>query len=117
MGYTAPHGDCYVSADWYNHCCQRNPPSTEPGTDYACAYGSQVKAAGKGRISDLKSSASNATGRYVTIDLDDGRRVRYLHLSAIYVSVGNRVSAGSIVAASGASGYGSDWYYGSHDHT
>lgn len=117
MGYRSPHGeDMYVSCSQPCHI-DRNPPSSEPGTDYGCAYGSAVYAADPGRISDLKSSNSSATGRYVTLDLDDGRRVRYLHLSRITVSVGNRVSRGQKIAESGASGYGSDWYYGAHDHT
>ena len=117
MGYHAPHGESmYVSC---SHGCHqdRNPPSSEPGTDYGCAYGSAVAAAGPGRISDRKDSNSNATGRYVTLDLDDGRRVRYLHLSRATVSIGTRVGRGQKIAESGASGYGSDWYYGAHDHT
>jgi murein DD-endopeptidase MepM/ murein hydrolase activator NlpD len=115
MPYALPTPTSYVSC---SHQCHqdRNPPSTEPGTDYGCGYGSNVYAPEAGRVSDLKSSNSNATGRYVTIDLDDGRRTRTLHLSSINVSVGQRVTRGQLVAKSGASGYGDDWYYGPHAH-
>jgi murein DD-endopeptidase MepM/ murein hydrolase activator NlpD len=115
MGYALPTSTSYVSCSWQCHK-DRNPPSSEPGTDYGCAYGSTVYAAEAGRISDLKTSNSNATGRYVTIDLDDGRRVRTLHMSSISVSVGQRVTRGQAVGKSGASGYGDDWYYGPHAH-
>lgn len=116
MGYTFPVGDIYVPADWFNHCCERTPPSSEPGTDYASGYGTPVAAPAAGTVIDVKTTSSSATGRYVTIAFDDGRTDRQLHLSAVYVQIGYRVTAGAIVAASGASGYGSDWYYGSHLH-
>ncbi len=115
MGYALPTPTSYVSCSWQCHR-DRNPPSTEPGTDYGCGYGSNVYAADAGRISDLKTSNSNATGRYVTIDLNDGRRVRTLHMSSISVSVGQTVTRGQLIGKSGASGYGDDWYYGPHAH-
>ena len=54
---------------------------------------------------------ASATGRYITLDLDDGRRVRYLHLSR-YANAfgGSRVGRGQIIAYSGASGYGSEYF-------
>lgn len=116
MGYNLPTNTDYVSASWYNHCCERNPPSTEPGTDYGSAYGSPLYAVGTGTVVDLKTSNSNATGRFLTIDLDDGRRTRSLHLSEIWVSVGQRVTQGQQIGKTGASGYGSDWGYGAHVH-
>lgn len=115
MGYALPTPTSYVSCSWQCHR-DRNPPSTEPGTDYGSGYGSNVYAADNGKVSDLKTSNSNATGRYCTIDLDDGRRVRTLHMSSISVSVGQRVTRGQLIGKSGASGYGDDWYYGPHAH-
>jgi hypothetical protein len=79
-------------------------------------YGSPLYAVGNGVIVDKKTTNSNATGRYVTIDLDDGRRTRSLHLSEIWVNVGDRVSRGQQIGKTGASGYGSDWGYGAHVH-
>jgi murein DD-endopeptidase MepM/ murein hydrolase activator NlpD len=115
MGYAYPVGDIYVSADWANHK-NRTPPSSEPGTDYASSSGTTVDSPGAGTIEDVKSSNSSATGRYVTVSLDDGRTARALHLSSTSVSKGQRVSKGQKIGVSGASGYGSDWYYGSHLH-
>lgn len=115
MSYVLPTPTDFVSCSWQCHR-DRNPPSTEPGTDYGCGYGSAVYAAGNGTISDLKTSNSNATGRYCTIDLDDGRRTRTLHMAEIWVGVGQRVNQGQQIGLSGASGYGDDWYYGPHAH-
>lgn len=95
----------------------RNPPSSEPGTDYACAYGTPIQAAEAGTVVDLSHSNGGGTGRFLTIDLDDGRRVRYLHLSEVWLGGGARVGRGSVVGLSGASGWGSDWGYGAHVHT
>jgi hypothetical protein len=115
MGYNLPTNTAFVSCSQPCHI-DRNPPSSEPGTDYGSAYGSPLYAPGNGVVADLKSSNSNATGRYLTIDMDDGRRTRSLHLAEIWVGVGNRVSAGQQVGLTGASGYGSDWGYGAHVH-
>jgi len=116
MGYNLPSNTDYVSADHYNHCCERNPPSSEPGTDYGSAYGSPLYAPATGRVADLNHSNANATGRYLAIDFDDGRRGRSLHLSEVWVNVGDRVSQGQQVGKTGASGFGSDWGYGAHVH-
>ena len=116
MGYQRPCGDVYIPSSWADHK-NRNPPSSEPGTDYAVPVGTPVQCAGNGRVIDRKTSNSYATGRYVAVQLDDGRTVRYLHLHTVNVSVGARVGRGTVLAASGASGNGSDWYYGAHVHT
>ena len=116
MGYQRPCGDVYIPSSWQDHK-DRNPPSSEPGTDYAVPAGTPVHAAEAGRVIDRKTSNSYATGRYVAVELDDGRTVRYLHLQSISVDVGARVARGDVLAASGASGNGSDWYYGAHVHT
>jgi murein DD-endopeptidase MepM/ murein hydrolase activator NlpD len=115
MGYALPTNTDYISASWQDHR-NRNPPSSEPGTDYASAYGSPLYAPGNGTVVDLKTSNGSATGRFLTIDMDDGRRTRSLHLAEIWVNVGNRVSAGQQVGITGASGHGSDWGYGAHVH-
>jgi murein DD-endopeptidase MepM/ murein hydrolase activator NlpD len=73
-------------------------------------------ASGNGIVEDAKSSNGSATGRYVAVQLDDGRTTRSLHMSSVSVSTGQRVSKGQALGKSGASGYGSDWYYGAHLH-
>ena len=115
MGYALPTNTDYVSCSWQCHK-NRNPPSSEPGTDYASAYGSPLYAPATGRVADRQTSNANATGRFLTIDADDGRRLRSLHLAEIWVNVGDRVTQGQQVGKTGASGYGSDWGYGAHVH-
>jgi murein DD-endopeptidase len=99
-----------MSTYWaHNH---REPPSSEAGVDYYCPIGTPIRAAGPGRIVEIGGGTLPATGRFVTIDLDDGRRVRYLHLSRWVSGMGinARVSKGQTVGYSGASGYGSEFF-------
>ena len=113
-GYLRPTS-APISDSWQGHK-NRTPPSQEPGTDYACAYGTNLVAPAAGRIVVVQTSTSGATGRFLTIDLDDGRRVRWLHLSAVLVTVGARVTAGQAIARSGASAWGKEWGVGAHVH-
>jgi murein DD-endopeptidase MepM/ murein hydrolase activator NlpD len=115
MPYVLPTNTDYVSCSWQCHR-DRPTPSSEPGTDYACGYGSPIYAPGNGTVVDVNHSNGGGTGRYCAIDMDDGRRTRALHMSEIWVSNGQRVSAGQQIGLSGASGYGDDWYYGPHLH-
>ncbi|HEY5786982.1 MAG TPA: M23 family metallopeptidase [Microlunatus sp.] len=115
MGYTTP-ADVGISSSWADHK-YRNPPSVEPGTDYATAYGTAIRMAGSGVVSDVNYSTGGGTGRYVKINLDDGRAVRYLHLKKIVCVPGQRLAQGQLFAESGASGFGSEWGYGPHVHT
>lgn len=106
-----------VSCNWRCHKDRPNGGSPEPGTDYATAYGTDLAMAGDGRVAIVDNSAGGGEGRRLSINLDDGRRVDYIHLSRIRVSVGDRVRRGETgVCNSGASGYGNDWYYGAHVH-
>lgn len=121
MGYIRPVPLGRLTS-WAVHK-RRNPPSQEAGTDYFCPRFTPIAAAENGRISDTGDSIGPATGRFVTIDLDDGRRVRYLHLESRLVKVGDRVRRGQIIAYSGATGYGdADWSWnvwetgGAHVH-
>lgn len=109
-------------SSWEAHT-NRGVPSSEPGTDYYVPIGTPIRAAASGVVSDVGDSIQPATGYYVTLDLDDGRRVRYLHLSRRIVNVGNRVQWGEVIAYSGATGYGeADWSWnvaetgGAHVH-
>ncbi|QDF15948.1 metallo-endopeptidase [Microbacterium phage Alex44] len=119
-GYLRPTPAGGISSSWQAHKDRRPPafpgPSQEPGTDIACAYGTTLVAPEDGVVVEIKTSNSNATGRFVTIDLNDGRRVRYLHLSAVLVNSGARVTRGQAVARSGASANGRDWGVGAHVH-
>lgn len=101
-----------ISDDFQAH---KRRKSLEPGTDWACAYGTRLVAAGDGVIVDADNSNYGAEGRRLSIALDDGREVSYIHLSRLLVTAG-RVVRGQVIALSGASGYGDDWYYGPHVH-
>jgi murein DD-endopeptidase MepM/ murein hydrolase activator NlpD len=93
-----------------------NRGSVNPGTDYAVAMHSPVHSVAAGIVTDADSTYNGSGGRVVHVDHDDGSGVDYLHLSLISVNVGERVSQGSLIGLSGASGYGSDNYYGPHLH-
>lgn len=106
-----------ISCSWQCHRDRPNGGSPEPGTDYATAYGVDIAMAEAGTVSVIDTSPGGGEGRRLSIDLDDGRRVSYIHLSQIMARVGQRVSRGQRgLALSGASGNGSDWYYGPHVH-
>lgn len=115
MGYQRPSATTNISSSWEDHK-DRTPPSQESGTDYPCAYGSSIVAPAEGVVVDIQTHNANATGRFVAIDLDDGRRIRSLHLSRVLVSIGQRVSRGQEIGKSGASAWGRDWGVGAHVH-
>jgi hypothetical protein len=91
--------------------------SSEPGVDYAAPYGTDILAAEAGEVTDIKRTNTDAMGRYVRISLDDGRTVRYLHLSEVLVDIRARVVRGSLIGRSGGSGKGKDREYDPHVHT
>lgn len=97
------HGDKKSNADYYD-------------------YGAEVLAVADGRVSDLKDglpentgsserssrtiTIDNAVGNYVIVDLGRGRFALYAHLQpgSLRVKVGDRVSAGQVLARLGNSG-------------
>ncbi|WP_323742275.1 M23 family metallopeptidase [Microbacterium sp. UFMG61] len=104
-----------ISSSWQDHR-NRNPPSGEPGTDYAVPVGTPIRAAADGVIVDRKDTTSTATGRYLALRADDGNYIRYLHLQSSAVLPGTRVARGQVIAVSGASGFGYEAGYGPHVH-
>lgn len=105
MGYLRPtDGRTLCSRDCHRG---RNPPSQEAGTDIWSDFGTPLRAPASGTVFEVGGSIYAATGYFVTIDLDDGRRIRFLHLWDRYVSRGQRVFRGTVFAQSGGSGYGS----------
>jgi murein DD-endopeptidase MepM/ murein hydrolase activator NlpD len=93
------------------------PRSREAGVDYACAQGTPLHAPADGVVHAVKDTNSDATGRFLTLDLDDGRRVRWLHLKAQHFPApGTRFQRGQVLAHSGGSASGSDTGVGSHVH-
>ena len=72
------------------------------GVDLDTGTGWPVVAARAGVV--VFAGWGNAAGNYVTIDHQDGFRSTYMHLSSINVSVGQIVSAGKNIGATGSTG-------------
>ncbi len=82
------------------------------GWDYALAY-ENVLAAGDGTVQVAGSDSINACfGQTIILNHPGGFSTRYAHLASIYVSPGQSVSRGQVIALSGNSGCSS----GAHLH-
>jgi murein DD-endopeptidase MepM/ murein hydrolase activator NlpD len=113
MGYATP-ADVGISDNWYDHV---NRGSKEPGTDYKTAFDTNLRMAADGYVAGIDHSPNGAEGRRLTLNLDDGKCVSYIHLQGINAYHGMPVKRGQTsVAWSGASGYGNNWYYDPHVH-
>ena len=73
------------------------------GTDFAMAFGSDIQAADKGVVVFVGYRGSY--GYLVDIDHGNGWTTRYAHCNDIYVSVGDEVAQGQIIASVGMTGY------------
>ena len=100
----------------FNKHKTRTPASVNPGTDYAAATGTPIKAAADGVISGVVPTFKGAGGRMVFQDFPSGHRADYLHLSRIDVLQGQEVKQGQIIGLVGGSGLGKENGYGPHLH-
>ena len=73
------------------------------GIDFPVSTGSNVYAAASGTVILVKY-LNYSYGRYLIIDHGDGLSTLYAHNSQILVNVGDKVSAGQVVAKSGSTG-------------
>lgn len=79
-----------------------------PAVDFATPIGTPMLSTINGTVSRVVQS-NKGYGNFVTILSDNGNySVQYAHLSASNVNVGDSVSAGQTIAASGNSGAGTD---------
>lgn len=72
------------------------------GLDIAAPYGTNIKAAADGVISH--AGWMGGYGNLIIIDHDNGVQSYYGHCSKLYKTVGEKVSAGDIIAAVGSTG-------------
>lgn len=115
MTYITP-ADVPISATWQDHK-NRNPPSKEPGTDFATPYGTNLRMPGNGVITIVDNDPSGAEGRRLEMLMDNGEIIDYIHLDSIQGTVGENFTKGQLgLCISGASGNGVNWFYGPHVH-
>lgn len=73
------------------------------GIDIGAASGSAIVASASGVVTT--STYSRSAGNYIVISHGGGLSTVYMHCSALYVSVGERVNKGDTIAAVGSTGY------------
>ncbi len=81
------------------------------GVDIACPKGTPIKAADGGTVTTV-TYGSSGYGYHIIINHANGEQTLYAHCSAIYVSVGEKVDKGQVIAAVGQTGRA----YGYHLH-
>lgn len=74
------------------------------GIDIANKSAPGIGAAKTGRVAHIQPSTVNGYGRYVILDHGNGVTTLYAHLSEIYVSAGETVSAGEVIGRMGSTG-------------
>lgn len=73
-----------------------------PGLDIRASKGAPIRAARAGVV--VRSGWESGYGRMVEIDHGDGVVTRYAHASKLHVHKGERVEAGTVIAAVGSTG-------------
>jgi murein DD-endopeptidase MepM/ murein hydrolase activator NlpD len=104
-----------ITSSYQDHK-NRTPSSRNPGTDYAVATGTPVKAIADGTITSTVETFRGAGGRMIFQSFAGGYNADYLHLSRIDVKPGQEVKQGQVIGLSGGSGLGSETGYGPHLH-
>jgi murein DD-endopeptidase MepM/ murein hydrolase activator NlpD len=107
-----PFAKSTITDDFDKHVARN---SANPGTDYAVKFGTPVPVVADGVVTAIKATMSGAAGRFVIVNHGDVQ-TEYLHLSAIRVKPGQKVTQGTIIGASGGSGFGKEKHYGAHLH-
>ena len=98
LGGVGGYISCYYGEDGHN------------GVDIAAPFGTDIYAAASGTV--VVANWYYSYGNCVMIEHPDGTRTLYGHCSALYVSVGDSVTVGQVIAAVGSTGYSS----GNHLH-
>lgn len=77
-------------------------PAFHGGVDFRDAYGAPVRATSAGKV--ISAGRNGGYGNMVEIDHGAGITTRYAHMSAILVSEGQHVEAGTVVGRLGSTG-------------
>lgn len=80
------------------------------GIDIANAIGTHIRAVQDGTVID--SGPASGYGNWIRIKADDGTITVYGHMASLAVAVGERVTAGQVIAGMGSEGFST----GSHLH-
>lgn len=99
--YIRPVDSTRISASFASHK-SRKPASKLPGTDYPVPVGTSVHAAADGVV--VRANRTPLSGLNIKIAHADGSNTYYLHLSSLWVVVGQRVAQGNVIAKSGNTG-------------
>ena len=89
-------------SSWYGYRSASVGSTNHKGIDLTGGTGSAIYAAGDGEV--IYSGYDGRFGRVVRIRHDSGAVTLYAHCSALYVSVGDQVSQGQVIAGMGMSG-------------
>lgn len=99
-----PCPSAYISSEFGGRQSPGGIGSTNhKGRDYAAPAGSPIYASASGTV--VTAGYNAARGNYVVVSHSGGLSTLYQHCSALYVSVGQSVSAGQNIAAVGSTGY------------
>ncbi|MCR5146185.1 MAG: peptidoglycan DD-metalloendopeptidase family protein [Clostridia bacterium] len=82
------------------------------GIDIGASYGSNIVAAESGTVILASYGWNGSYGNYIIINHGNGITTRYAHASKLYVTTGQTVTKGQVIAAVGESGRA----YGAHLH-
>ena len=77
--------------------------SGHTGLDIANSTGTAIKAAASGVV-EFAGTTTSGYGKYIVIGHGNGIETYYAHCSQLYVSAGQKVSAGETIAAMGSTG-------------
>lgn len=99
--YIRPVDSKKISASFASHK-NRKPASKLPGTDYPVPVGTSVHATADGVV--VRANRTPLSGLNIKIAHADGSNSYYLHMSSLWVTVGQRVAQGNVIGKSGNTG-------------
>lgn len=99
--YIRPVDSARVSANFASHK-NRKPASKLPGTDFPVAVGTPVHAVADGVV--VRANRQALSGLNIKISHADGSTSYYLHMSSLWVVVGQHVAQGNVIGKSGNTG-------------